>query len=57
MTEHVAEGSVFVPFNQPGLAANELLSGSFTAAVTVEAVEGGATGEASQPAAVAAEAS
>jgi len=25
-----------VPFNQPGLAANELLSGSFTTAVRIE---------------------
>jgi len=30
VTEHVAEGSVFLPFNQPGLSANELLSGRFT---------------------------
>jgi hypothetical protein len=27
---------VFVPFNQPGLAANELLGGSFTTAVRIE---------------------
>ena len=38
VTEHVAAGSVFVPFNQPGLAANTLLSGRSTASVTVEAV-------------------
>jgi NADH-quinone oxidoreductase subunit G len=38
VTEHVAAGSVFVPFNQPGLAANTLLSGRSTAAVAVEAV-------------------
>jgi NADH-quinone oxidoreductase subunit G len=38
VTEHVAAGSVFVPFNQPGLATNTLLSGRSTAAVTVEAV-------------------
>jgi NADH-quinone oxidoreductase subunit G len=36
VTEHVAQGAVFVPFNQPGLAANTLLSGRFTAAATVE---------------------
>ena len=36
VTEHVAQGAVFVPFNQPGLAANELLSGSFTTAVRIE---------------------
>ena len=29
MTEHIAPGTVFVPFNQPGLAANTLLSGAF----------------------------
>jgi NADH-quinone oxidoreductase subunit G len=36
VTEHVAQGTVFVPFNQPGLAANTLLAGRFTAAVEVE---------------------
>ncbi|HET9250098.1 MAG TPA: molybdopterin dinucleotide binding domain-containing protein, partial [Actinomycetota bacterium] len=36
VTEHLAPGSAFVPFNQPGLAANELLSGSFTTAVRIE---------------------
>ena len=38
VTEHVAPGSVFVPFNQPGLAANTLLSGRFTTGVSLEAV-------------------
>jgi predicted molibdopterin-dependent oxidoreductase YjgC len=38
VTEHVAAGSVFVPFNNPGLQANKLLSGSFTAAASLEAV-------------------
>jgi formate dehydrogenase major subunit len=38
VTPHVVPGTVFVPFNQPGLAANTLLSGRFTAAATVEAV-------------------
>jgi predicted molibdopterin-dependent oxidoreductase YjgC len=38
VTDHVAAGSVFLPFNQPGVAANTLLSGRSTAAVTVEAV-------------------
>ncbi len=38
VTQDVALGSVFVPFNQPGMAANTLLSGRFTAAATVEAV-------------------
>jgi NADH-quinone oxidoreductase subunit G len=36
VTPHVAQGSVFVPFNQPGFAANALLSGTFTTAATVE---------------------
>jgi len=36
VTPHVAEGSVFVPYNQPGLAANTLLSGSFVTVVTLE---------------------
>ena len=36
VTEHVAQGAAFVPFNQPGLAANELLSGSFTTAARIE---------------------
>jgi NADH-quinone oxidoreductase subunit G len=40
VTEHVAQGAVFVPFNQPGLAANTLLSGRFTAAVELQAVGG-----------------
>jgi NADH-quinone oxidoreductase subunit G len=40
VTDHVAQGAVFVPFNQPGLAANTLLSGRFTAAVTLEAIDG-----------------
>ena len=38
VTEHVAQGALFVPFNQPGLAANRLLSGSFTISATAEAV-------------------
>jgi NADH-quinone oxidoreductase subunit G len=37
VTDGVAEGAVFVPFNQPGLAANTLLSGGFVVAATVEA--------------------
>jgi predicted molibdopterin-dependent oxidoreductase YjgC len=41
VTEHVAQGSVFVPFNQAGLAANTLLSGRFTAAATVEPADQG----------------
>ena len=38
VTEHIAQGAVFVPFNQPGLAANRLLAGSFTNSASVEAV-------------------
>ncbi len=38
VTPHVAPGTIFVPFNQPGLPANTLLSGRFTTAVEVEAV-------------------
>jgi len=40
VTSRVAQGSVFVPFNQPGLAANRLLSGRFTAAASLEALPG-----------------
>ena len=49
VTEHVAAGSVFVPFNQPGVAANTLLSGRSTASVSVEAVDDGSTAAASAP--------
>jgi NADH-quinone oxidoreductase subunit G len=36
VTDGVAAGSVFVPWNQPGFAANTLLSGRTTAAVSLE---------------------
>ena len=39
VTEHIAPGTVFVPFNQPGLAANTLLVGAFSTPVEVEPVE------------------
>ena len=39
VTEHIAPGSVFVPFNQPGLAVNTLLSGRFTAPVEATPAE------------------
>ncbi len=39
VTDRVAEGTVFVPFNQPGFAANTLLAGAFTVPVELEAVE------------------
>jgi len=41
VTPHVAAGSAFVPFNQPGLAANTLLSGTFTTPAVVEALDTG----------------
>jgi NADH-quinone oxidoreductase subunit G len=41
VTPHIAVGTVFVPFNNPGLAANTLLSGRFTTTVTVEPANGG----------------
>jgi hypothetical protein len=37
VTEHVAQGAVYVPFNQPGLEAGGLLSGSFTTSARIEA--------------------
>jgi hypothetical protein len=40
VTPHVAAGSVFVPFNQPGLAANTLLSGRFSTGVGIEPAGG-----------------
>ena len=39
VTEHVVEGAVFVPFNQPGFAANTILNGSFSIAAVVEPVD------------------
>ena len=39
VTEHVTQGSVFVPFNQSGFAANTLLQGRFSIAATLEAVD------------------
>jgi NADH-quinone oxidoreductase subunit G len=38
VTDGIAEGAVFVPWNQPGLRANTLLAGSLTTAVTLEPV-------------------
>ena len=38
VTEHVARGSVFVPFNQAGFQANRLLDGDFMTSVSVEPV-------------------
>jgi hypothetical protein len=57
VTDRIAEGTVFVPFNQPGFAASSLLAGAFTVAVELEAVEAseppGASGDEAEPAAVA----
>jgi NADH-quinone oxidoreductase subunit G len=39
VTEHIAKGAAFVPFNNPGLQANTLLSGGFTTVATVEPAE------------------
>jgi len=39
VTPHVAAGTVFVPFNQPGLAANTLLAGGFTEPAAIEPAE------------------
>jgi NADH-quinone oxidoreductase subunit G len=36
VTERVAKGSVFVPFNQAGFQANTLLDGDFVTSITVE---------------------
>jgi NADH-quinone oxidoreductase subunit G len=36
VTDHMAKGSVFVPFNQAGFQANRLLEGDFVTSVTVE---------------------
>ena len=44
VTEHIARGTVFVPFNNPGLRANVLLSGSFRTSATVEPVDGAKDG-------------
>jgi NADH-quinone oxidoreductase subunit G len=40
VTPDVAAGAVYVPFNQPGLAANSLLRGGFVESVSVETAEG-----------------
>jgi predicted molibdopterin-dependent oxidoreductase YjgC len=39
VTPNVVAGAAFVPFNQPGLAANALLSGRFTTQASVEAAQ------------------
>jgi formate dehydrogenase major subunit len=55
VTEAIAPGTIFVPFNQPGLAANTLLSGAFTVPVQAEpAIEAAADVERAADAAPAA---
>jgi sulfite reductase (NADPH) flavoprotein alpha-component len=39
ISEGVAPGAVFVPWNQPGFAANTILSGRFTTAASLEPAE------------------
>jgi NADH-quinone oxidoreductase subunit G len=51
VTDHVARGAVFVPFNQPGFAANTLLSGRMTAPVELTAVDVPEAGDAGAPSA------
>ncbi len=46
VTQHVARGAIFVPFNQPGFAANTLLQGHFTVPATLEAADAPAGSEA-----------
>jgi anaerobic selenocysteine-containing dehydrogenase len=38
VASEVAPGAAFVPFNQPGLPANRLLSGSFVTVAILESV-------------------
>jgi NADH-quinone oxidoreductase subunit G len=45
VTDRIAQGTVFVPFNQPGFPANTLLSGAFVAPVELEAVDAPDAGE------------
>jgi len=44
VTADVARGAAFVPFNNPGLRANTLLSGRFTTPATLEPAEGEGSG-------------
>ena len=49
VTEHVAKGAIFVPFNQPGFAANTLLSGQMVARARIAPAEGTADEAATSP--------
>ena len=59
VTDRIVEGTVFVPFDQPGFVANTLLSGGFTTSVELEATDApeaeAATEREPEPAAVAGE--
>ena len=50
VTDHVAKGAIFVPFNQAGFAANRLLDGRFSIAATLEPVESATSDEADEAA-------
>ena len=50
VTEHIAAGAAFVPFNQPGLAANMLMSGQMLARATISAADADAARELVEPA-------
>ena len=56
VTEHVAEGAIFVPFNQPGFAANTLLSGEMVARATIAPATPAIDGSAAEPEPVGSEA-
>ena len=45
VTEHVSEGSLFVPFDQAGFSANTLLQGRFSIAAMLESVDAPADGD------------
>jgi anaerobic selenocysteine-containing dehydrogenase len=42
VTEHIAAGAAFVPFNQPGLAANTLFSGRMVTRADIASAQGDA---------------
>jgi NADH-quinone oxidoreductase subunit G len=55
VTDSVATGSVFVPFNQPGFAVNTLLSGRMVARATIASVDGSGDPATDEPAPVGSE--
>jgi NADH-quinone oxidoreductase subunit G len=50
VTDYIARGSAFVPFNQPGFAANTILAGDFVIDATVEPVAASVAAPGPQPA-------